>query len=183
MNQSHPLLTLRVRLLITALITLVQAALLVWAHFHGGVPSHHLLHRADMPAISNAWGLLALPALTWWALMRIQRRIVSTDVLAWRPVILGFVIAFAFGAALATAFSVGANALTGALFQALLFLTLVLPLYRAECVLGFVLAMTITFGAVLPTLVALVLAAMAAAVHLGLYQILAKGWRRLTRTK
>jgi hypothetical protein len=44
-------------------------------------------------------------------------------------------------------------------------IALVLPIYRAENVLGFVLGMTFTFGAVLPTAVGSVVAMLSAASH------------------
>ncbi|HSF52731.1 MAG TPA: hypothetical protein VLA71_03215, partial [Algoriphagus sp.] len=43
---------------------------------------------------------------------------------------------------------------------------LFLPIYRAECLLGFVFGMTYTFGAVLPTLVGSILALIGAAIYL-----------------
>lgn len=41
----------------------------------------------------------------------------------------------------------------------------VLPVYRIECIFGFVVGMTFTFGAVLPTLVAVVFAAVSVVAH------------------
>ena len=55
----------RARGTITVLVALAELAHLAWEHLHGGVASHHLLNRADLPAISNAWGALFLPALAW----------------------------------------------------------------------------------------------------------------------
>jgi hypothetical protein len=42
---------------------LFAAAHLGFEHFNGGVQSHHLLQRADMPSISNWLGLGLLPLL------------------------------------------------------------------------------------------------------------------------
>jgi hypothetical protein len=38
------------------------------------VPSHHILANKDLPTISNGWGALLLPLLTWFLLYRIQKR-------------------------------------------------------------------------------------------------------------
>ena len=44
---------IRTRLLFTGVILLAELALLAWEHTHGGIQSHHILHRADLPAVSN----------------------------------------------------------------------------------------------------------------------------------
>ena len=63
----------------------------------------------------------------------------------------------------------------------MLLLALMLPVYRAECVLGFVLGMTFTFGAILPTVVASVIAAFSALVHLCVRPVFMGRWNRLRR--
>ena len=60
---------------LVALASLVAAAVLLgYEHFNGGVQSHHLLNRPDLPAISNWLGLLALPAIGWLVGIRIRNR-------------------------------------------------------------------------------------------------------------
>ena len=46
-------------------------------------------------------------------------------------------------------------------------LALFVPIYRAECVLGFILAMTVPFGAVLPTVFATVMSLAAVILYQG----------------
>jgi hypothetical protein len=53
-----------------------------------------------------------------------------------------------------------------------LLLAFFVPVYRAECVLGFVIGMTFSFGAVIPTLVGSVLAILAAVLYLGVRPII-----------
>ena len=48
------------------------AALLAHEHLHGGVRSHHLLDRPDVPAVSNLLGLAVPPMLGW--LLGVRRR-------------------------------------------------------------------------------------------------------------
>ena len=150
----------RLRPYATGLVALGELGQLAWEHLHGGVVSHHILHRADMPAISNWWGLLVLPALTWFLAGRIQRRGTDTRVIA------GFAGSMLFGILLSVAFINHYDALASYMSGGMLVLALLLPVYRAECVLGFVLAMTFTFGAVLPTIAGSILAALSAFIHL-----------------
>lgn len=182
MNAQQPL---RTRLYTTGVVLLAEGGHLLWEHLHGGVVRHHLLHRSDLPAISNAWGAILLPALTWLLIGRIQRRISrqaegTEATILLSTVFIGFVAALMGGLSLAVAFTREA-ALTSWLFLAQVLLALVLPAYRAECVLGFVLGMTFTFGAVLPTAVGSVMAALSAIVHLGVRPVLGRLRTRLSR--
>lgn len=177
---------LRLRLGLTALATLAELASLAWQHLHGGIASHHILDRADLPAISNGWGGLVVPVLAWFLLGRIQKRMTGGNVGQAAPnvharIAVGFVLALAFGIAIAVAFTSGHDSATNAVFGAMIVLALLLPGYRAECVLGFVLGMMLTFGAVLPTAVACIVAAASAAVHLGIRPLLARLWARVGR--
>lgn len=138
-------------LLLPALALLAEALHLGWEALHGGIVSHHLLQRADLPALSNAWGLLVLPALAAWAATCLPRAPATTR--DWIRPALGFALPLLLGAALSLAFQLQLQALTEALFLGLLLLALLLPAHRAESLFGFVLGMSWTFGAVLPTLI------------------------------
>ncbi len=161
----HDLQFSRLRRRFTALVTLLILAALVWKHGHGGVPRHHLLHRADLPAISCWWDAVVLPLLTWGLLGRVRGRLVSSMEEAWTPkraapVVLAFAGALLFGVVLSALFMGRQENALSYLVDGLVLLALLFPLYRAECVLGFVLGMTWTFGAVLPTLFACLVALM-----------------------
>lgn len=134
----------------TVVVTLLVWSLLAWQHLEGGVPSHNILARADLPAVSNWWGALLLPALTWLLLGRILGRISSSVTTSYRAAA-AFTGAGLFGVVLAVSFVTDHGTVTTYMVRSLPLLALLLPLYRAEYVLGFVLAMTYTFGAVLPT--------------------------------
>lgn len=156
----------RARLLLTGAVALAEALHLAWEYLHGGVASHHLLQRADMPAISNGWGLVLLPALAWFLIGRMQARGTSpSHGTPSRPIAWRFLAALLYGAGLATAFALGYEAVTSALFFSLLALAVLLPIFRAEYLLGFVLGMTFVFGAVLPTLIASIFALVSALLH------------------
>ena len=145
--------TTALRLRFAALALLVEALHLGWEATHGGIVSHHLLQRADLPGLSNAWGLLVLPAIAAWAAGRWPARPAAR----W-PFLVGFGIPLVAGLALSAAFQAQLQPVTEAIFFGMLIAALLLPAHRRECLLGFVLGMSWTFGALLPTLIGGVIA-------------------------
>lgn len=150
----------------TIAIVLVMALLLGWQHLNGGVPAHHLLANPALPSLSNWWGLLTLPLLAWFLLGRIARRRQGNPRGAH-----GDMAAFAgglvFGTLLSFLFTAGQPAALQYLLLSLPVLALFYPIHRAACVLGFVMAMSWTFGAVLPMLAAAIFASAGALIHQG----------------
>ena len=183
----------RIRIYLTVAVLLAEIGHLAWEHFHGGIASHHFLNRADMPAVSNGWGLLLLPAISWLLVGIALRRSIATAATITidaprgkaeaagmaRNVFVGFFAGLLIGASLAVAFSLGYEDVTSILFFGMLLLALVFRVYRAECVLGFVLGMTFTFGAILPALVASVTAVISAVAHRVLYPLARRVWMAL----
>ncbi len=132
----------------------------LWEYFHGGVTSHHLLASEEMPAISNWWGLLSVPVLTWITLTRIEVRRKNSSLQGGEfsaQVFRGFFGGLLFGLFLAMLWELGKADYMPYVLLLPLVLALVFPIHRAECLLGFVLGMTYTFGGVLPFLIALLL--------------------------
>lgn len=156
----------------TGIVTVGIWSLLIWNHYHGGVPSHHILHREDLPKISNWWGGLLLPLLTLFLTYRIQKRIVrnsdnKANLIKFSiKYTYGFLFALSFGILLSVFFILGYSNLSGYLINGLFLLALFFPIYRAECLLGFVIGMTYTFGAVLPTVVGTILALLGLVLYL-----------------
>ncbi len=161
----------RMRLRFTGVIALGIWAVLLWKHFHGGVPTHHLLRRADLPGLSCWWDALILPSLTWMLLARIHPRLVmkeeegSANQKLSHDALLGFCAAILVGVLLSVLFTFGQETTLSYLMDALLIAALWLPIYRAECVLGFVLGMTFTFGSVLPLLFGSIVAGVSAVLY------------------
>lgn len=159
----------RMRILLTALILITEMLHLAWEYMHGGVKSHHLLNRPDLPAISNWWGALLLPLLAWLLLGPTLRRVHTTGAGKQFHLPIGIVAGFAgsllYGVCLAVAFTQQQEAVASYLFLGMFMAALVLPAYRPEYVLGFMLGMTFTFGAVLPTIAAALVAAVSAVFH------------------
>ena len=150
------------------LAVLATAAHLGWEHTHGGIRSHHLLNREDLPTISNAWGLAVLPALGWLAGTTVVRRASLLPSLG-RTALGAFLGSLAAGVALSVAFVAGSESAAGMVFLSVLLTGLVLPTYRAEFLFGFVLGMTFVFGSILPTLFGLLAVGISAVAHLLLW--------------
>lgn len=147
---------LKTRLYITGVVILAIWLLLVWNYYHGGIPSHHILAREDMPSISNAWGALVLPVLTWFLLYRIEQRLRGAwasagGLLYPRDVVLGFTSALLFGIVMSMSFALDFAGVPRFMLSSIFVVALFLPIYRSEYLLGFVIGMTFTFGAILPT--------------------------------
>ena len=134
-----------------------------WESLNGGVRSHHLLARSDLPSFSNWWGIILVPTLTW---------LVGKFKSWW-----AIAAAAAYGAALAFSFAFGLG-VEGYLFIGLFVVSLFLPTYRGEYIAGFVLGMMFTFGAVLPTLVAVIVAAFSLICHYAVKLVLKLARRR-----
>jgi hypothetical protein len=161
----------KTRLYFTGIVSIGIWSLLAWNLYYGGVPSHHILAREDMPEISNWWGGLLLPLLTWFLMYRIQKRAIRNNFENSKSsnfsyILYGFACALFFGILLSAFFTFGYADIPGYMLLGLFLLALFFPIYRAECMLGFVIGMTFTFGAVLPTGVGSLLALVGAVLYL-----------------
>ena len=160
------------RVYFTAFAAIASWSLLGWSYYHGGVPRHHILADKDLPFFSNWWGGILLPLLTWFLLYRLHKRLgrdyageVENSKYP-NQVVYGFAGALIFGILLSVFFTFQYTDLAGNLLLALLLLALFLPIYRAECLLGFVIGMTFTFGGVLPIIIGSILVAVSAVLYL-----------------
>lgn len=137
----------------------------------GGIKAHHLLNQKDMPALSNLWGLLLLPLLGWMAGYFLRKRIFAREAGSdQKKTLIGAALSFA--GALSAGYTLSwlflHNKTDLLEWVPLLFLgiALLLPVYRGEYVLGFVIGMTVTFGPVIPVLFGAVFAGISALVQL-----------------
>lgn len=176
----------QVRLPLIMLVLLWEIIHLGWEQFHGGVRSYHFLAMEEMPVISN-----------WWELLPVRPRLVrcgsnskrmdtaseGKDAKSTMPVgtIVGFIVPLVFGLLLSFSSTNGYDDITSYLFFGMFALALLLPIHRGECLLGFVLGMTFTFGAILPMLIGSILAALSALVHLLVVPSLVRLWKWLRR--
>ena len=151
------------------LVSLITWSILIWQYLHEGVPSHHLLNRSDLPAISNWWGSVLLPVLSWIMLGRIQKRLLQTSPaqtsLCLKHSYIGFLLAFMYGVMLSLTFFNGYAHISSIIFPGILLFAIFFKVYREEFVLGFILSMSFGFGAVLPTIFATIIALASAIVY------------------
>lgn len=154
----------KIKAFIVGTVTVLIFTFLLWEHFQGGVTSHHILHSEDLPAISNWWSGLLLPILTWFLLSRVEKRLVQNDLGTQQPnnamskVLWIFMAGLVLGIVLAASFSYAFKPFLDNVLYILIVLSFFIPLYYAEFILGFILGMTYTFGAILPTVFILVIA-------------------------
>ena len=150
--------------LITGIITVAILSLLIWQYFHGGVPAHYLLQKKELPAISNWWGALLLPVLTWILLGRIEKRLhkqgATTPLTSKQKLrIVGlFLLGLVLGLSIAISFTYDYKPYLDNVLYMILVLSILVPIFYTEFMLGFVLGMIYTFGAVLPTVFIVVIA-------------------------
>jgi hypothetical protein len=151
------------QLLFTVFVTLCILSLLTWQYYHQGVPSHHVLQRKDLPEISNWWGAILLPALTWILLGKIKKRTgrllpqmekTNED----KKILVRFIIGLLLGITLAISFTNNFKILLDNVLYIFLVLGFIIPLFSSEFILAFILGMVYTFGAILPTAFVLVMA-------------------------
>ena len=154
------------------------AAHLAWEASHGGIRSHHLLNQADLPAVSNSWGLLVLPVLGWLAAYFVRCR-AQSNAHAPSQALVAYMGSLVVGLALSAAFRLDLSSVTSGLFFAVLLSGVVLRTYRAEYVFGFVLGMTFVFGSVLPTMAALVAGSVSVLAHFAVYPVVSALYKRV----
>lgn len=147
--------------LLGAAVAIVQLA---WEASHGGILSHHLLARADLPSVSNAWGLAVLPALGWLAAHFVRRRSARVEHAVGHAVA-AFFCALILGCALSAAFTLGMEDASSGLLLGVVLAGLFAPIYRAEYMFGFVVGMTWTFGPVLPMIAGTMAATISVLAH------------------
>ncbi|WP_426063012.1 hypothetical protein [Flavobacterium sp. DSP2-3-1] len=141
----------KIGLYFTTIITVAIWSLLIWDHFHGGVPSHHMLQNEDLPEFSNWLGGILIPLLTWFLFYRVQKRI-GNDLTVFKfsvNILYAFIAALSFSLLLSVFFTLKYSEIPFYMIVSLLVLALFLPIYEAEYFLGFVIGMTFTFGGVL----------------------------------
>lgn len=152
----------KIRLYITGFVAIVIWGLLAWEYTHGGFQSHHILRRKDLPELQNWWGGILLPVLTWFLLSRIQKR---PESLLSQKVIYGFLGAFLIATSIITLVHFDIHDIPRYLLISILLIAIFYPIYRAECLLGFVLGMTFSFGAVLPIFIGCILSIIGFLIH------------------
>ncbi|QIE58105.1 hypothetical protein G5B37_00540 [Rasiella rasia] len=146
----------------TAIIVCLSGLVLVWEYFNGGVKTHYMLQSDDLPGISNYWNLLVIAILSWCTLFFVSKRTSTQDATAISSQVLKkalkrCLVACAAGIALGILFLSGLEQATNALMLGLFLVSFIIPIYKFEYLLGFVLGLTYAVGATLPTFFGLIL--------------------------
>jgi hypothetical protein len=127
----------KIGLIIVAIISVCIWSLLIWEHFHGGVPSHSFMARKDMPSISNWWGGLLLPLLTYFSLYRIEKRVFTEENYTVKPkqlqsIVLLFIAGLTYAGSMAYCFVTDNEDINGILFQGLFILSVKTKLFDTK---------------------------------------------------
>lgn len=148
-------LTFKNRLLFTAIVSILMWAFLAWEYFNGGVTTHHLLQSDDFPGFSNWWGAITTPLVTWGLLYLIHlRTLKAAPKNESSSIIYGFVGFLLYAILVSYLFSTVAGSENILFYMALglIALSFFVPIYKPECLLGYLLGMTFTFGSILSLL-------------------------------
>ena len=146
-------LPLRLRILITIIVAFLVWGHVVWDYFHGGIPTHYLLHDDNLPGIPNWLGAIVLPFFTWFLLYRIHKRIdvpknsIASESLS--IVLRRFLLALVISIAISIFFVLEIDVILY-IMMVIAMLAFIFPIYKSEFLLGWVLGSTFTFGAVIP---------------------------------
>lgn len=133
-------------------------------HYNGGVITHHLLAREDLPGISNLWGLLSIPLLTWLTISLISNRrnkIIKTEVTNLESfdnkTLRGFIVALLFGIIASLLWEFNFENILQYFILLPVLIAFFKPVYLPQYLLGFVIGMLFTFGGILPIIIGIVL--------------------------
>lgn len=137
---------------LTLFFTVLVITHLIWDHFNGGIPVHHIMADERLPGISNWWGLITIPSFAWVMLSILEKNgaFNSRQSTMFKRVKIGFILSLSFGIINAVLWQLGLDHILQYFIFLPVLLSLVLKVYRPECMIGFVIGMMITFGGVLP---------------------------------
>ncbi|MBF2707183.1 hypothetical protein [Flavobacterium soyangense] len=156
----------KIKAYIVGIVTFLIFGFLFWEHFHGGVTCHYILNQQDLPSISNWWSGLLLPILTWFLLSRIEKRLDKQFLQTKQTnnpisnVFWSFLTGLVFGILLSTSFTSEYKLFLDNVPYILIVLSFIIPIFYSEFILGFILGMTYTFGAILPMIFILIIASL-----------------------
>jgi len=135
----------------TVLIIILVALHITWDYFHGGVPTHYILHDENMPGISNWWTLLTIPLITFILLSLIQKNY-KKDPNAEKlsKITNGFIGGLFFGVLLSVLWVIELQSVMIYAILLPIIMSLFIPVHLPGNLLGLILGLTYIFGGVLP---------------------------------
>ncbi|NNK18985.1 MAG: hypothetical protein HKP49_07505 [Maribacter sp.] len=159
------------RIIVTSGTLILVSIFLFIEHLKGGVVTHHLLAREDLPGISNWWGLLTVSLLAWSVATLIQHRkrkagpSEQKHVNDANKVLYRFLAALAFGIAASVLWELKLESVLQYFILLPILISFFKPVHLPEYLLGFVLGMMYSFGGILPIIVGLVLLMISFLIH------------------
>lgn len=138
------------RILITAVVTVLVWSHVAWDYAHEGIPVHYILHSKDMPGIPNWWGAIVLPFFTYFLLFRIAKRLKKPkNIESLKLIGLRFLGGILFAVSISVSFMNGIE-ITDYIMGLIFILAFFFPIYKSEYFLGWVLGSAFSFGAMIP---------------------------------
>ncbi|MDH7447050.1 hypothetical protein [Aquimarina sp. 2201CG14-23] len=140
------------------IVTSLVGLHVLWEYFNGGVTTHHLLAREDLPGISNLWGLLTIPLLSW-ILISLSSWIHNKNKVTYSisKITYGFIGSLIFGILMSLLWEFDLENMLQYAIWLPIPISLLLRVYLPGNLLGFILGLTYTFGGVLPIGIGIVL--------------------------
>lgn len=146
------------KIIITGSCILITIALLLWEYTHDGVIVHYVMRSDTMPGLSNWWGLISIPIVSWLcvSLIRYEEAIEKRTALvqnaarASSTLILGLLISYFF-------ITNSESLMPVYLTFLLVVLSFFIPLYKTEYLLGYILGTMFTFGTIIPVVAGCIL--------------------------
>lgn len=138
------------RIVITLAVTLLIWGHIAWDYFHGGIPTHYLLHDKDLPGIPNWWGGIVLPIFTYFLLFRIHKRLqVSDGKESLKQIGFRFLAGLLFAISISVCF-MNDIMIVDYIMGTVFLMAFIFPIYKSEYFLGWVFGASFTFGAIIP---------------------------------
>ncbi len=146
---------------------------IMWEYINGGVLTHHLLADPSMPGLSNWWGLLSIPVVTFILLSwRDRNRDRETSLMNGAQ----FFLAIAYGVIMCILWRTGNDAYMPYLLVLPILISIWKPVHSISAFLGLLFGLMYAFGGILPIMLGIVLTAASFIVH----HTLGRGMRMLT---
>lgn len=144
------------RILLCLLSTIYIFVYLIFEHFTTGVQGHYPFHDDSLPFISNWWGIIVVPLVTFCLTTLLTKHYGE---LYPRQVWIHLAGGGLYAAINAVLFFSGNVELLSALvLPSVVILALFFPIYRPDYVLGYYIVSTVGFGSVIPLIGSVVFA-------------------------
>ncbi|MFD2561545.1 hypothetical protein [Aquimarina rubra] len=132
-------------------VTVLVGLHILWEYFNGGVTTHYLLAREDLPGISNWWGLLTIPLLSW-ILISLSKWLHNKNQTTYSisKITNGFIGGLVFGILISLLWEFRLENILSYAILLPIPIALFLRVHLPGNLLGFIIGLTYTFGGILP---------------------------------